>query len=134
MCVDYQALNCITVKDKYLIPIVDELIDKREHKFSESWTFDLGIIKYECVKKAYRKSPFEHTTATMNFCFLQQKMEYLGHIISEEGVMVDPSKIEAMQNWSTSRNIKLLHGFLGLTSYNRKFMKNYGKISASLTC
>ena len=130
ICVDYRALNGITIKDKYPIPVVDELL--REHKSSQSWTFDPGIIKYEYAKKTYRKPPFEHTTTT-NFCFLQQKVEYLGHIISEEGVAVDPFKIGAMQNWPTSRNIKLLHGFLGLTGYYRKFMKNYGKINAPIT-
>ena len=46
---------------------------------------------------------------------------------------VDPFKIGAMQNWPTSRNIKLLHGFLGLTGYYCKFLKNYGEISAPLT-
>ena len=96
ICVDYRALNGITIKNKYLIPIADELLDEREHKSSQSWTFDLGIIKYECMKKSYRKSPFEHTTATTNFYFLQQKVKYLGHIISEEGVVVDPFKIGAI--------------------------------------
>ena len=46
---------------------------------------------------------------------------------------VDPFKIEAMQNWPTPRNIKLLHGFLGLTGYYCKFVKNYGEISAPVT-
>ena len=46
---------------------------------------------------------------------------------------VDPFKIEAMQNWPTPRNIKLLHCFLGLTGYYCKFVKNYGDISAPLT-
>ena len=133
ICVDYRALNGITIKDKYLILIVDELLDEREHKSSQSWTFDPSIIKYECAKKTYRKPPFERTTTTTNFCFLQQKVEYLGHIISEEGVVVDPFKIGAMQNWLIPRNIKLLRGFLGLIGYYRKFVKNYGKINAPLT-
>ena len=131
--VDYRALNGITIKDKYPIPVLDELLYEREHKSSQRWTFDSGIIKYECMKKSYRKPPFEHTTTTTNFYFLQQKVKYLGHIISEEGVTVDPFKIEAMQNWPTQRNIKLLHGFLGLTGYYCMFVKNYGEISAPLT-
>ena len=96
LCVDYRALNGIIIKDKYPILVVDELLDEREHKYSQSWTFDPGIIKYEYAKKTYRKSPFEHITITMNFYFLQKKVEYLGHIISEEGVAVDPFKIGAM--------------------------------------
>jgi hypothetical protein len=46
---------------------------------------------------------------------------------------VDPKNIEAMQYWPHPKTLKILRGFFGLTSYYRKFVKNYGKIVAPLT-
>jgi hypothetical protein len=57
----------------------------------------------------------------------------LGHLVGKVGIMVDPKKIEFMQYWPHLETIKSLCGFLGLTSYYRKFVKNYGNIVAPLT-
>jgi hypothetical protein len=65
--------------------------------------------------------------------FGASEVEYLGHLVGKDGVRVDPKKIEAMQDWPHPKTLKILHGFLGLTGYYRKFVKNYRKIAAPLT-
>jgi hypothetical protein len=57
----------------------------------------------------------------------------LGHLVGKADVRVDPKNIESMKDWPHPKTLKSLHGFLGLTGYYRKFVKNYGKIVTPLT-
>jgi hypothetical protein len=61
------------------------------------------------------------------------EVEYLGHIVNKDGVLLDPKKIEHMQYFPCPKTLKRLTCFLGLTCYYHKFVKNYGKIAAPLT-
>lgn len=65
--------------------------------------------------------------------FVQEKIEYLGHIVSGKGVEMDSAKVEDMLNWSSPQNIKALRGFLRLTGYYRRFIKGYGQLAKPLT-
>lgn len=72
--------------------------------------------------------------AKMSKCqFGQDKIEYLGYVISSEGVSTDPTKIQYMVDWPKPVHVKGLRGFLVFTGYYRKFIKDYGLISKPLT-
>nr|GEU65942.1 reverse transcriptase [Tanacetum cinerariifolium] len=124
MCVDYKKLNNATIKDKFPIPIIEELID-------EFPTIETHVQHLRIVLEALRQNTLY---AKQSKCvFGTEKVEHLGHVITKDGVATDGSKIEAMQNWPKPTNVKQLKGFLGLTGYYRRFIKNYAIISQPLT-
>jgi hypothetical protein len=65
--------------------------------------------------------------------FTYKKVEYLDHILSDEGVKTDPNKVKAMVRWPRPTSVKSLKGFLILTGYYKRFIKGYGSIVGPLT-
>ena len=62
--------------------------------------------------------------ANMRKCdFYKDKIHYFGYIISDEGISMDPEKIEAIMNWPTLRNVIDVISFMGLLGYYRRFIE-----------
>ena len=61
------------------------------------------------------------------------RVEFSGHVVSEEGIHVDPYKIKAIENWSAPKTPTEICQFLGLVGYYRSFIQNFSRIAKPLT-
>ena len=60
-------------------------------------------------------------------------MTFLGHVVSDQGVEVDPKKIEAVKNWLRPLTPTYIRSFSGLDNYYRRFVKGFSSIASPLT-
>ena len=60
-------------------------------------------------------------------------MPFIGHIVSAEGVIVDPAKIEAVTPWQPPKTVKEIRSFLRLSGYYKRFVRNFSSIAHPLT-
>ncbi|GJS38830.1 putative mitochondrial protein [Tanacetum coccineum] len=132
---------------KWLQTLGEMVVNRKELTMAfgedlKSGYHQIRVKKEDISKTAFRTfeghyeflvMPFGLTNAPATFQSLMNKIEYLGHVVSKNGVSADPSKISAMLEWPTPKNLKELRGFLGLTCYYRKFVQGYGKIAWALT-
>ena len=82
----------------------------------------LGIFKEH---KLYRK---------LSKCeFWLDEVQFLGHVISAQGIAVDPSKIETVVKWERPQTITEVRSFLGLIGYYRRFVEGFSKMVSPLT-
>ena len=64
---------------------------------------------------------------------MQEKIPYLGHIISKDRIEIDPKKVDTITNWPEIKSIKQLRVFLGLIGYYRRFLAGFAEIAKPLT-
>jgi hypothetical protein len=204
LCMDYRELNRITVKNKYPLPRVDELLDRLQGAkwFSkidlQSGYHQVRIHPDDIHKTAFRTRyghyeflvlPFGLTNAPATFMammnsifskqldnfvivflddiliyskteeqhaqhveqvlallkqhklyanpdkceFFKQRIGFVGHEVSAEGVHMEPAKVTAIQDWPMLQNVKEVRQFLGLAGYYRRFVHRFSAICAPLT-
>ncbi|WZY70984.1 hypothetical protein YC2023_003224 [Brassica napus] len=204
LCIDYRGLNRVTVKNKYPLPRIDELLDqlKGAKWFSKidlaSGYHQIPIEPNDIRKTAFRTRyghyefvvmPFGLTNAPAAFMkmmnsvfrdfldefviifiddiliyskdeeshkkhlravlerlrehklyaklskcsFWQKSIGFLGHIVSDQGISVDPEKIRAIKDWPRPRSATEVRSFLGLAGYYRKFVKGFASLAQPMT-
>ena len=65
--------------------------------------------------------------------FWLDRVVFLGHVISSEGVFVDPVKVEAIVKWEAPKTVHEVRSFLGLAGYYRRFVQNFSIIASPLS-
>ena len=89
----------------------------------------------ERLKEIFQRLKTANLTLKPTKCkFFQKQVEFLGHVVDEEGIHTDPKKVEAVSKWETPTRVKDVRSFLGLTGYYRRFIRDYGKIAKPLHC
>ena len=65
--------------------------------------------------------------------FWLEEVKFLGHVVSKDGILVDPSKIEAVVDWKIPCSVHEIRSFQGLAGYYRHFIKGFSKLASPLT-
>ena len=65
--------------------------------------------------------------------FWLETVSFLGHVISGDGIAVDPSKISAVLQWEPPKTVTEIRSFLGLAGYYRRFIEGFSNLALPLT-
>ena len=110
--------------DLFVIVFIDDILiyskSKKEHE--EHLRMVLEMLREKNLYAKFSKCEFWLDAVSV-----------LGHVVSKDGVMVDPSKIETVKNWVRPTNVSEIRSFVGLASYYRRFVKGFSSIASQLT-
>ncbi|KAG8503261.1 hypothetical protein CXB51_001217 [Gossypium anomalum] len=110
--------------DKFVVVFIDDILiysrDESEH--AEHLRTILQILREKKLFAKFSKSEF-----------WLREVRLLGHIVSGDGIRVDPSKISAIVDWRPPKNVSKVRSFLGLAGYYRRFVEGFSMIASPMT-
>ncbi|GJZ01135.1 hypothetical protein Tco_0519096 [Tanacetum coccineum] len=155
LCIDYRELNRITIRNRYPLPRIGTIWDISKTAFrTRLWALEflstlISSLLFHRRHLVYSKSEEEHEQhlrivleilrqkklyAKFSKCeFWLQQVTFLGHIVSADGIIMDPSKVEAITKWPRPTTVTEVRSFLGLAGYYRRFVEGFSRLALPLT-
>ena len=103
--------------------------------FDDIWIYNKHKEEHlEQLRQVLQPLREQKLYANLKKCsFLTNEVTYLGYIITDDGIRVDPSKVEAINGWPIPKSIHDVISFHRLASFYRRFIKNFSSVDAPLT-
>ncbi|WVZ49544.1 hypothetical protein U9M48_000891 [Paspalum notatum var. saurae] len=110
--------------DKFVVVFIDDILiySKSEEEHKEHLRIVLNRLREHKLYAKFSKC-----------AFWLKEVSFLGHILSEKGVAVDPSKVKDVLNWKQPETVTEIQSFLGLVGYYRRFIKDFSKTAKPMT-
>ncbi|KAG8496895.1 hypothetical protein CXB51_008076 [Gossypium anomalum] len=110
--------------DKFVVVFIDDILiySKDETEHAEHLRIVLQTLRDKQLYAKFSKSEF-----------WLREVGFLGHIVSGDGIRIDPSKISAIVDWKPPKNVTEVRSFLGLAGYYRRFVNGFSIIATPMT-
>ena len=110
--------------DKFVLVFINDILtySKSEAEHKEHLRIMLQTLKENQLYAKFSKCEF-----------YKDKIQYLGHIISKQGLVVDPEKIKSIREWHVPVDVSSVRAFMGIVGYYRRFVERFSALAYPIT-